>query len=59
MIETTSSIEWGTVLFSLLLFIYILLAISLLIYLSKRRKGYKNLDQRVRELEKRDKQDQL
>lgn len=57
--NASSSVEWGTLLFTLAPFLMFIGIISLLIYFSRRYKKINELEHRIRDLEKRDKRNDL
>lgn len=59
MIETSVGIEWGTLLFTLVSFLMLIGITSILIYFSRRYKKINDLERRIRDLEKRDKRNDL
>ncbi|RAI82280.1 hypothetical protein BFS35_000940 [Macrococcoides goetzii] len=59
LLNASSSVEWGTLLFSIYSLVMMLLIISLIFYYSRRLNNLNKLDKRVRDLEKRDKRNDL
>lgn len=59
LLNASSSVEWGTLLFTLVSFLMLIGITSILIYFSRRYKKINDLERRIRDLEKRDKRNDL
>lgn len=59
LLNASSSVEWGTFLFTLVSFLMLIGITSILIYFSRRYKKINDLERRIRDLEKRDKRNDL
>lgn len=57
--NASSSVEWGTLLFTLVPFLMFIGIAALLIYFSRRYNKISDLKRRIRDLEKRDKNNDL
>lgn len=59
LLNASSSVEWGTLLFTLVSFLMLIGITSILIYFSRRYKKINDLERRIRDLEMRDKRNDL